>query len=112
MAKNQEQALYLLSVHTAGKFRMWSLAGNGNTKKRVAILSALRGEKVPQAKAGISALQREFFALAEIGGECHVEQEENFIQWAKNREQTGEETMMISRKYRSRNACFAEESIE
>ena len=108
MTENQEKALYLLSVYTAGKFTLWNLSGNGNVKKRVAILTALRGEKVPQAKAGVSVLEREFHALAETTGGCGAEREENFVNWAKNREQTGEETAIISRQYRSRNACFAE----
>ena len=83
MTTLQKKALYLFGMYTRQSFVAWDLAGPSNAKIRATILSLLQGAKVPQSKAGISALQAAFYSLAQTHGECSAERQENFTAWAR-----------------------------
>ena len=60
LTRNQRHAIHLFGAHTAGAFTFWQLAGSPKASCRAAILSALRGMRVVQAKAGVTALRDAF----------------------------------------------------
>lgn len=56
----------------------WALAGPSAAKARQAIMRALTGEKVPQAKCGINAVRDALLTAAAIPVACQAEQEDRF----------------------------------
>lgn len=74
------KAIRLCAAFTNNRFDLWSLTGNqgGHAANRAILLSALRGERLPQSKAGFNALRAAFYDALGIVGECEAEREENF----------------------------------
>lgn len=58
-------------------FDAWRLSGRSNAKARVALLSGLRGVRVRQSDAGVTAIRRALFGLTKPGGCCLAESEHN-----------------------------------
>jgi hypothetical protein len=82
MNQRQHAALLNLRTLTAGTFDAWRLAGGHNAKIRAYLMEQITGQKTPQAKAGVNALNAAFRNLAPITGECEAELTENFQTWA------------------------------
>jgi hypothetical protein len=74
--------LTLLRSNTRGSFDPWDLSGPHFAKIRAKIMSALRGEPVPQAKAGVTVIREAFYNVACPAGECIAERQRNFKEWA------------------------------
>ncbi len=75
---NLTNAVKLLHILTNGRYNIWELAGPRNAPARAKVMSLLLGKKTPQAKSGVNAIQKEFFAQTQIGSGCLAEQEQNF----------------------------------
>lgn len=92
ISPNYLEALRLLRIFTNGNYDIWSLAGRGNAIKRVNVMSAIQGFKVPQAKAGVNAMRDSLYdasGASMINGTLRA-QEQAFIAWAhENGDQTG-----------------------
>ncbi len=84
MTPNQREALRLLGVYTAGRFDPWILMGPAKASCRAHIMSVLQGKRVPQSKAGVTAIKDAFYAIAKPIGNCSAAQDEAFEQWAKS----------------------------
>ena len=83
MNQSQHAALLNLRTLTAGTFDAWRLAGGHNAKIRAYLMEQLTGQKTPQAKAGVNALNEAFRSLAPtVTGCCEAELTENFQTWA------------------------------
>lgn len=81
---NQTAALRLLGVYTAGRFDFWILAGPAKASCRAHIMSALAGYRVPQSRAGVTALRLAFHAFAQPPqGGCNAERDDSFEAWAR-----------------------------
>ena len=72
------EALRLLGIYTAGTFSLWQLAGPAKASCRAHIATALAGRKVPQSKAGVSALRDSFYACLRPAGDCIAAREDGF----------------------------------
>lgn len=73
------KAIRLFAALTGNsRFDLWTLAGHHHAANRAILLSAIRGERLPQSKAGITALRAAFYRELGIVGECEAEREENF----------------------------------
>jgi hypothetical protein len=82
---NLEAARQTLGVYTAGSFDLWGLAGAAKASCRAHIMAKLLGkESVPQSKAGVNAVAKEFCTQAGVTGSCKAELEEAFRNWCKN----------------------------
>ena len=79
----ERAALRLLRVYTAGRFDIYVLAGNSKASCRAHIMSELEGCRVPQSRAGVTALTAKFYAIAGVGPDCHARQDDAFIEWCK-----------------------------
>ena len=67
MKESTKEALRLLKVYTGGHCGIWDLAGRSKATVRQHIMAVLLGvNKVPQAKAGISAMRSELYKQLEI----------------------------------------------
>jgi hypothetical protein len=75
------EAILLLGQLTAARFDVYALAGPANAAARAALMSLLTGGKIPQAKAGVHALQAALFA--DIRGECEAEKERHFVEYCE-----------------------------
>ena len=89
MNANVIAALKTLQSTTSGSFDFWRLAGPHGAKTRAQIMSELYGRKVPQAKAGVTAMREAFFMLAynhEVfqAAQCIAAREEAFVAWAQS----------------------------
>lgn len=71
-------AIRMLKRLTHDRCDLWMLAGSSNAKLRAQLMEVLTGSKVPQAKAGINALETAFYTVCGIIGECKAERDENF----------------------------------
>ncbi len=84
MKTQQSQVLQVLNAYTRGSFNLyWSLAGS-HAAERAQIMTLIAGTKVPQAKAGITALTAAVHDLFGIEGTCHANREDNFVEFAKS----------------------------
>lgn len=72
------QAIRRLGAFTQGRYDIWGLAGSHLAASRAIVLSDLLGYRVPQSKAGVTALRTAFYNALGIVGECEAEREENF----------------------------------
>src|SRR5260370_20367475 len=81
---NLPEAVRLLGVYTAGRFDIWMLSGSAKASCRAHILSILLGTRVPQSKAGVTALREAFNKHANIEGDCIAAREEKFIAFCKS----------------------------
>ena len=80
-ATNVTAALSMLRV-ASSYFDVYALAGPHNARARAALLSTLLGRKVPQSQAGVTAIERELFAIAKPEGSCLSVRREVFAAWA------------------------------
>jgi hypothetical protein len=86
----QERAsLNLLRIYTAGRYDIWMLAGGPRASSRSHVMSALRGERVPQSKAGVTAIREAFYSMAQVEPGCLNAQEEQFVEWARHVDYAG-----------------------
>lgn len=76
-------ALAMLRDATRGNFYLWTLAGSHNARTRAAIASALAGRRIPQAAAGVTALEAYFMALAPIAGDCLALRQDALAAWCR-----------------------------
>ena len=76
-------AMHLLAKHTGGRFDIWALAGPHNAKARAEIASALAGRKVPQSRAGVTAIRDSLYAMVSPSGNCNATREDAFIDYAR-----------------------------
>lgn len=84
MNENVREAVRLLGAYTAGRMDIWMLAGGPRASCRAHIMSALEGQRVPQSKAGITAIEQRFYSLAEVATNvCRARQQDEFIAWAQ-----------------------------
>lgn len=81
--ENTKQAVELLAAYTAGRFDIWMLAGPSKASCRAHVVSALLGHKVPQSKAGVTAIREAFYAIAKPAGDCIANREDSFVAWCK-----------------------------
>ena len=84
LTANQSEALRLLGAYTAGRYDFWMLAGNSKASVRAHIMSALAGQRVPQSKAGVNAMQAAFYDIAKPVGTCPANRENSFVAWARS----------------------------
>lgn len=63
---NIHEAVRLLGAYSAGRFEIWALAGPAKASCRAHVMSELAGHRVPQKNAGVSALEKAFYEIAEI----------------------------------------------
>lgn len=75
--------LELIGRATRGSFYLWSLAGAHHARERAAIASALAGSRIPQAGAGVTALERYLMALAPIAGDCLAVRQDALAAWCR-----------------------------
>lgn len=80
---NTNAALKLLDSATRGTFDFWDLAGSNSAKIRSEIMSILAGHRVPQAKAGVTAMRAAFFPLAGIEPGPSTRSADAFAVWAR-----------------------------
>lgn len=78
-----KEALRLLGVYTGGRFDVWMLVGPANAAHRAQVLSALRGSRVPQSKAGVNALKGALYSEAGVTGDCEADRDRNFVAFCK-----------------------------
>lgn len=98
MTENAQRALKLLRTYTAGRFDFWILAGPAKASCRAHIASELAGKRVPQSKAGITALRASFYALTPTPlGNCEADREKAFRDWARARTHAVADTPSPSR---------------
>ncbi len=81
-------AVNVLSANARGSFDCWNLAGDSFASTRAAIMSELRGHRVPQSRSGVLALRSEFFSTAtalgaSLDGSCIAERDEQFFAWCR-----------------------------
>jgi hypothetical protein len=95
MKTNEMRAIRLLDAATRGRFHIEILAGPANVNTRVAIMSALEDRKVPRAEAGINALERRLFALAEPPVACIAVQRDFIVDFCR-RVVAGKDTLEIA----------------
>lgn len=84
MPESVREAIRLLGVYTAGRYDLWALAGQGKASCRAHVMSALCGQKMTQAKSGVTALRSAFYAAIGIAGECEAARESNFRQFCRH----------------------------
>jgi hypothetical protein len=81
-------ALSLIDQATRGRFDLWELAGSHNARVRAVIMARLLNvPKVPQARAGVTALEAHCCGLLPMelrAGECPAVQREHFATWARD----------------------------
>jgi hypothetical protein len=81
--ENQIEALRMFDRLSGGSFDAWALAGPHNAKNRAAIMTAWHGRKIPQAKAGVTAIRQAMYETAKPTGDCLAARETAFAAWAK-----------------------------
>ena len=82
---NVREALRLLGVYTAGHYDIYALAGPGRASCRAHVMAELLGlPKVPQSKAGVTAMRAAFYAACNITGEYEALREERFMACARD----------------------------
>lgn len=79
---NAQQAIQLFHQHSPNLY-IWSLAGKHNAKNRQAIMAALHGSKMPQAKCGINAMTNDLFQALGATGDCQANKEKDFVSKAR-----------------------------
>jgi len=77
------KALRSFSTYSAGRFDVYSLAGDSKAKARQQVMSELMGAKVPRAKCGINAIKEEFQRRLGVTGATIAEREGNMIKKAR-----------------------------
>ena len=77
------KAIRLLGHYTSNRFDLWDLAGGQNAARRAQIMTELSGSKVPQSKAGVTAIESAFFTACGIIGKCGAERDENFRNYCR-----------------------------
>lgn len=85
MTAGQRAALARLKLETRGFFHVHELAGPSKAGTRAELATLLFGVKTPQARAGVTALEAAFYALAGgalIGATCGADRQSRFIAWA------------------------------
>jgi hypothetical protein len=80
---NRYDSVALLSTYTAGTFDLSALMGPVRASCRAHIASVIDGKRVPQSKAGVTALRAAFYLMAEPVGDCLAAREGSFIAWCK-----------------------------
>jgi hypothetical protein len=79
MDKNTKEALKLLKVYAGGHYSIWKLSGRHKASCRSHIMAVLLGvKKVPQAKAGVTAIRAEFYKRLEITSDHEAGREKKF----------------------------------
>lgn len=70
---------------TLEKHRFWvdNMTGDQNAGDRAAIMSAIRGAKVPKSASGINAVRVELTRLANADGCCLAARTEQISKWAQ-----------------------------
>jgi len=76
-----ERGIDKLGKYTNGRFDIWALAGPNGAKYRAEIMGELCGRKVPQSKAGVTAIRAEFYDRMQLHGvgSCEAHREDAFI---------------------------------
>lgn len=77
MTTNEREFLRLLGVYTGGRFVPWALAGPAKASRRAHVMSALAGARVPQSRAGITAIEQALFSITQADGSCLAVREDN-----------------------------------
>lgn len=81
MDDKAKEGVRLFGAYTAGKFRVWTLAGNAKAGCRAHIMAALLGvPKVPQSKAGVNALRAELCKAVGAAGNCEAAREDDLAE--------------------------------
>ena len=78
LTAEQFRAVQLLGAWTRNRFDIWNLAGNHHAGNRAILLSLVVGKRMPQSKAGVTALRYEFYTMLGIIGTCEAHREDNF----------------------------------
>src|SRR4051812_29473750 len=68
ITQNELAALKLVATYTGGSFNLWTMTGRSKASCRSHIMSVLTGEKTPQSKSGINALESALFAAVDAAG--------------------------------------------
>jgi hypothetical protein len=76
-------AVQLLGVFTRDRFQVDMLAGPANARNRVAVMSAMAGQRMPQSKSGITAIRAAMYAALNIEGSCQAVRDDHFIAAAR-----------------------------
>ncbi len=78
LTDKQGSVLKLLRLYTGGRpWDLWALAGSQKASVRAHIMSEIAGQRTPQSKAGVTALQVAVHTLFETTGDCVAAREEN-----------------------------------
>ena len=80
---NRANAIRLLGMYTGGRFDIWAMSGPHNATNRAHVMSELTGNKVSKGAAGVNALEREFYEMCGIEGECMAERHERFREYCR-----------------------------
>jgi len=83
MTEKQEEIKNLINTYTGGYPRrmFWVLTGNAKASIRAHIMAVLLDKpKVPQSKAGITALREKLVELFGAEGDCYAALEDNLFE--------------------------------
>lgn len=83
MTDNLSEGIRLLGAYTAGRFDIWALAGSYKAGCRAHVMSGLMGRRVPQSKAGVTALQSAFYAQIKPAGDCSAARDDAFVEFCR-----------------------------
>jgi hypothetical protein len=86
MTTEQLATLDKMIFPNGGSYLYGALAGQGRAKVRQAVMSYLTGEKVTQAKSGLTALLALLIERTGVQGECPATRERNLVNVLKGKE--------------------------
>jgi hypothetical protein len=78
ISENTVEALKLVKTYAGGRFHIWNLAGNAKASCRAHIMSVLLGVKMPQIKAGMTAMAAALLDAVGAAGDCPAARESDF----------------------------------
>ena len=84
---NIREAIRFLQTFSKS-YDVWSLMGDRNKKNRQVLMFLITGEKLPQAKCGVTAIREKLWEIADITnkGYCIADREDLFKQWCEQYE--------------------------
>ncbi len=71
------EAIRLFGQMTGNRFDVYMLAGSSQVRLRQALMLALTGSKLPQAKCGVNAISAVLASQCCITGDCIAAREDN-----------------------------------